>query len=156
MMCSRLNKLAFLAYLALASSVELCSASQSSKNSEKAFPTGGSTESHERFFYLGQKYGRFCGAGNTQYSRRGSVCGRDRDGYRRCGNPVDDMDKACFYHDLCHVSNSDKSSSNCRCAENFYDAVLDIDDACGWSWSKKCRYARNAVIYSGSLYSYVC
>ena len=154
MLYTRLNKLAFLACF-LASTAVLCAAKIKKSEIQASVP-GTSTESNERFFYLGQKYGKFCGAGNTQYSRRGSVCGRDRNGVRRCGYPKDDMDRACFYHDLCHVGNFDTSSSNCRCASKFYDAVLDIDDNCGWSWSQKCRYARNAVIYAGSLYSYVC
>ena len=46
--------------------------------------------------------GRFCGAGNTQYSTRGSVCGYDLKNKKRCGNPIDELDRACFYHDLCH------------------------------------------------------
>ena len=95
--------------------------------------------------------GRFCGAVNPKYSKKGKVCWRDRKNKRRCGNPIDELDEACFYHSLCHEGNDKITESNCQCALEFCDmtspSLLMGYDVC--RSNRGSSYCRMADIESG-------
>jgi hypothetical protein len=76
-----------------------------------------------------------------------------------CGRPIDDLDKACFYHDLCHEGNSVGTGSNCDCAVDFGSRLLDISENKCWygAWlSYYCRFNNNAMAYAAVLQTSVC